>query len=140
MFESNLNKISRGRNKSKEQKTAFENIKLLYESREAVTKLFNDYSSEAKYKTIHGKGIQSMLARVACVVKVSDREVFDHSNLKILSQKQMLQKILIALAQVKADNTSENLLNEIRKIIYSLYQLKEIAKKVYINIMNLRKL
>ena len=40
---------------------------------------------------------------------------------KILTPKQMLHRLPIALAQVKAGNTSENLLNEIRKIIYSLY-------------------
>ena len=42
-------------------------------------------------------------------------------GLKILTPKQILQRLSIALAQVKADNTSENILNEIRKIIYSLY-------------------
>ena len=47
----------------------------------------------------------------------------------------MLQRLPIALAQVKADNNSENLLNEIRQIIYSLYQSKEITKKVYNNLM-----
>ena len=47
----------------------------------------------------------------------------------------MLQKLPIALAQVKAGNTSENLLNEVRKIIYSLYRAKEITKKVYNNII-----
>ena len=52
----------------------------------------------------------------------------------------MLQRLPIALAQVKAGNVSENLLNEIRQIIYSLYQAKEIAKKVYNNIMNSIKL
>ena len=52
----------------------------------------------------------------------------------------MLQRLLIALAQVKAGNTSENLLNQIRQIIYSLYQEKEITKKVYNNIMNSIKL
>ena len=41
----------------------------------------------------------------------------------------MLQRLPIALAQVKVGNTSENLLNEIRRIIYSLYQAKEITKK-----------
>ena len=41
----------------------------------------------------------------------------------------MLQRLLLAFAQVKAGNTSENLLNEIRQIIYSLYQAKEITKK-----------
>ena len=49
----------------------------------------------------------------------------------------MLQRLPIALAQVKAGTASENLLNEIRQIIYSLYREKEIAKKVYNNIMNL---
>ena len=48
----------------------------------------------------------------------------------------MLQRLTIAFAQVKADNTSENLLNEIRQIIYSLYRAKEITKNVYNNIMN----
>ena len=48
----------------------------------------------------------------------------------------MLQRLPIALAQVKAGKTSENLLNEIRQTIYSLYQAKEITQKVYNNIMN----
>ena len=45
----------------------------------------------------------------------------------------MLQILPIVLAQLKADNTSENLLNEIRQILYSLYRAKEITKKVYSN-------
>ena len=44
--------------------------------------------------------------------------------------KKMLQRILTAVSQVKAGNTSEKLLNQIRHIIYSLYQEKEITKKV----------
>ena len=85
-----------------------ENIKLLYKSREAVLKLFNDYSSivsEVNYKSIHEK------------------------RLKIITPKQMLQRLRIALAKVKSGYTSEDLLNEIRQIIYSLYQAKEITKK-----------
>ena len=53
---------------------------------------------------------------------------------KILTPKQMLQRLPIALAQVKAGNNSESLLNEIRQIVYSLYQSREITKKVYNNI------
>ena len=53
------------------------------------------------------------------------------TRLKILTPKQMLQRLPIALTQVKAGNNSENLLNEIRQIVYSLYQSKEITKKVY---------
>ena len=51
-------------------------------------------------------------------------------GLKILTPKQMLQRLPIALAQVKAGNNSESLLNEIRKIVYSLYQSNQINKKV----------
>ena len=68
--------------------------------------------SEAKYNAKYGKG------------------------LKISTLKQTLQRLPIACAQVKAGNTCENLLNEIRQIIYSLYQEKQITKKVYNSIMN----
>ena len=56
-------------------------------------------------------------------------------GLKILTSKQMLQRLPIDLAQVKASNNSENLLNETRQIVYSLYQSKEITKKVYNNLI-----
>ena len=90
------------------------NIKNFYNSKENVVKLYNNYAkiiSEAMYKSKHGTG------------------------LKILTPKQMLQRLPIAVAQVKTCNNSESLLNEIRQIIYSLYQSKEITKKVYNNII-----
>ena len=57
-------------------------------------------------------------------------------GLKILTSNQMLKRLTIALAQVKAGNNSESLLNDIRQIVYSLYRSKEITKKVYNNIIN----
>ena len=51
------------------------------------------------------------------------------TGLKVLTPKQMLQRLPIALAQVKAGNNSESLLNEIRRIVYSSYQSKQITKK-----------
>ena len=51
------------------------------------------------------------------------------TGLKILTPKQMFQRLSIALVKVKAGNNSENLLNEINQIVYSLYQSKEITKK-----------
>ena len=68
--------------------------------------MFDDYSrivSKAKYKTKYGEGLE------------------------ILTLKQTLQKLPTAVSQVKAGNASENLLNEIRQIIYSFYQAKEIT-------------
>ena len=61
------------------------------------------------------------------------------TGLKILTPKQMLKRLPIALAQIKAGNNSESLLNEIRQITCSLYRSKEITKKVYNNIVNLIK-
>ena len=48
-------------------------------------------------------------------------EVSDFLSLKLLAPKQMIQRALIALVRVKAGDGSENLLNEIGQIIYSLY-------------------
>ena len=65
---------------------------------------------------------RSLPSELACVANVSERK-----RLSILTPKQMFQILPIALAQVKAGNTSENLLDEIRSIIYSLYRAKEIT-------------
>ena len=70
-----------------------------------------------------------MLITTQKIVKLRGKE------LKIVTPKQMLQRLPIALAQVKAGNNSESLLNEIRQILYSLYQSKQITKKVYNNII-----
>ena len=89
------------------------NIKNLYDSRQKIINLLNDNSktrSEAIYK--------------------SKQNETKGKGLKVLTPKQMLQRLPIALAQVKAGNNSENLLNEIRQIGYSLYQTKQITKKV----------
>ena len=64
------------------------------------------------------------------------KESQEGEGLKILTPNQMLKRLPIALAQVKAANNSESLLNEIRQIVYSLYRSKEITKKVYNNIIN----
>ena len=90
------------------------NINLLFNGRNDAIKFVEDYGSmilEAKRKATEGKGLQ------------------------ILTPKQMLQRLPIALAQVKAGNNSESLSNEIRQIVYSLYQSKEITKKVYNDII-----
>ena len=64
------------------------------------------------------------------------KESQEGEGLKIITPNQTLKRLPIALAQVKAGNNSESLLNEIRQIVYSLYRSKEITKKVYNNIIN----
>ena len=73
----------------------------------------------------------SDLACVACVAVVSDHKVSNRNHIKILTPKQMLQRLRIAIAQVKAGNTSENLLIKIRYIL--CIELKKLLKK-YIKI------
>ena len=94
------------------------NIKNLYDLRQKIINLLNDNAkvrSEAIYKS-----------------KQNETKV---TGLKMLTPKQMLQRLPIALAQVKVGNNSESLLNEISQIVYSLYQSKQITKKVYNNII-----
>ena len=56
--------------------------------------------------------------------KKQDETEQEEAGFKILTPKQMLQRLPIALASIKEGNNSESLLNEIRKIVYSLYQSK----------------
>ena len=79
---------------------------MLYKARNGAINFYNDYSlmmSEAKTKSKQNNTTKGTV-------------------LKTSAPNQMLQRLPIALAQVKAGNNSENLLNEIRQIIYSLYQ------------------
>ena len=115
-----LNIIRKGY-KNSVQKKILSNIEKHFNARENAIKFIEDYGSrvlEARRlaKEQEGTGANEML--------------------KILTPNQMLKRLPIALAQVKAGNNSESLLNEIRQIVYSLYQSKETTKKVYNNIVN----
>ena len=77
---------------------------MLYKARNNVIKFFNDYFS---------------------VVSGTKHEATKGTGLKILTPKKILQRVPMALAQVKACNNSENLLNEISQLAYSLYQSKK---------------
>ena len=63
------------------------------------------------------------------------RKATEGKGLKSLTSKQMLKRLPLAFALIKAGNNSESFLNEIKQIVYSLYQSKEITKKVYNNII-----
>ena len=116
-FRSELNEITRGSNKSQTQLDTIKNAKNLYNSRQKIIDLLND-NSRIRFEAIY-KAIKKITG----------------TGLKILTPKQVLQRLPIALAQVKAGNYSDSLLNEIRQIVYSLYQAKEITKKEYNNII-----
>ena len=105
----------------------------LYERQELT---LNDFRCERfPIKSAKGKGrLGTLASRPSDLVRVA--KVFDCTQLKILTLKQILQRLPIALAQVQSRNKSENILNEIRQLIYYFYGAKKITKKVYNNIMN----
>ena len=58
-------------------------------------------------------------------------------GLKILTPNQMLSRLPISLAQVKAGNNSEKLKNQIRQILYSLYRSKKPTKQIYKSLIDI---
>ena len=94
------------------QSNTIKNVKNLYNSRQKIVDLLNDNSrirSEPIYKAKQNEANKKTTG----------------TGLQILKPKQMFQRLPIALAQIKAGNNSEYLLNEIRQIAYSLYQSKK---------------
>ena len=113
-----FSKKTRPRNPAKRQLKAdiVDSVTSLVQGREMLSNAFKSGIFQISKEEQEGTGVNDML--------------------KILTPNQMLKRLPIALAQVKAGNNSESLLNEIRQIIYSLYRSKEITKKVYNNIIN----
>ena len=111
-----LNIIRKG-NKNANQKNTLANINIHFNARNSAIKFIEDYSS--------------MILEAKKLAKEQEG-----TGLKILTPNQMLKRLPIALAQIKAGNNSESLLNEIRQIVYSLYGSKEITKKVSNNIIS----
>ena len=58
-------------------------------------------------------------------------------GLKILTPSQMLSRLPISLAQLKAGNNSEKLKNEIKQLLYSLYRPKKLTKEIYKSLINI---
>ena len=108
--------------KTTEQREVIDNLNTIYHFREEFINFFKDYAE--------------IIFDAGCKAKQNKKT---ETGLKILTPKQMLQRLPIAFAQVKAGNNSESLLNEIRKIVCSLYQSKQITKKLYNNIIKLIK-
>ena len=86
-----------------------ETLESICELFESIEKIYNDFNKEL-FPLASTEG--------TCIPPLTgNNKIVDCLHLKILTLKQMLQRLPIALAQVKAYNTSENLLNETRQVI-----------------------
>ena len=107
------------------------NNKIFKNINESLINLRNSINSKESPENKNLKKIVNVVEKIdfnkqqKCKKRPSDlaevANVVDSKRIKVLTPKEMLQRLPITLAQVKAGNTSENLLNEIRQIIYSLY-------------------
>ena len=84
------------------------------------------------------KRIEELDKMVNIVVKIILFNIQNQQGqgLKILTPDQMLKRLPISLAQVKAENNSENLKNKIIQLLYSLYRSKQLTKIIYSNLIN----
>ena len=76
------------------------------------------------------------IVRVVEMILDFNKQNQQGKGLKILTPNQMLSRLPITLAQLKAGNNSEKLKNEIRQILYSLYRSKNMTKQLYNNLIN----
>ena len=66
-----------------------------------------------------------------------EKSALQGEGLKILTPNQMLSRLPISLAQLKAGNNSEKLKNEIRQLLYSLYRSKKLTKQLYKSLVDI---
>ena len=66
----------------------------------------------------------------------STAERRNQQRLKILTPDQMLSRLQITLARLKAGNNSQKLINESRQLLYSLYHSKKLTKTIYKHLIN----
>ena len=104
----NIIKQGNPKKRSEKQQQTIDTIENLYKSRQEVVNMFNNYAKNVS-KSIH-------------------KAKHEGTGLKILTSNQMFKRLPITLAQIKAGNSSESLLNEIGQIVYYLYRSKKITK------------
>ena len=112
-FFEKLNNVKIGKKKPDKLRKVIDNLNKFYNSREEVINFFRDHIEMLSDGNYNAKQNETK-----------------GTGLKIITPKQMLPRLPIALPPVKPGNNSASLLNEIRQIFYSLYQSKQITKKV----------
>ena len=94
-----------------------------------LQELLIDLKNSINSKNVLGN--ENPKKRVRIVEKILDfNKQQKIKGIKMLTPKQMLQRLPMSLAQLKAGNTSKNILIEIRQIIYFLYREKKLLKKL----------
>ena len=99
----------------------------------------NDLKNEIENMDEEEKEIEKSSAIVNIVEEILEfnKQKQEGKGLKILTPDQMLSRLPITLAQLKAGNNSEKLKNEIRQLLYSLYRSKKLTKQLYKSLVDI---
>ena len=98
----------------------------------------SDLKNETKNMSEEEKEIEKPNEIVNIVEEILEfnKQKQEGKGLKILTPDQMLSRLPITLAQLKAGNNSQKLINEIRQLLYSLYRSKKLTKTIYNHLIN----
>ena len=99
--------------------------------------LEKDIGNESKDDVYEIEKMNKIADIVEFILHFNNNDDQQGQGLKILTPNQMLSRLPISLAQLKAGNNSEKLKNEIRQILYSLYRSKKLTKNVYKSLVDI---
>ena len=139
----------RNQTKIKEKDDTLRSAKKLYSIREEIINAF----SEGIFPYIDGFQVEkesdeestsendemdtTIMPELESEESAEQRRNQQGKGLKILTPNQMLSRLPITLAQLKAGNNSEKLKNEIRQLLYSLYRSKKLTKQIYKSLIDI---
>ena len=108
-------------------------VKSINETLAEMKNIIKNVPKDNPLKTEENKKITDIVERV--LELNSEKQI--GLGLKILTPNQMLSRLPITLAQLKAGNNSEKLKNEIRQLLYSLYRSKKLTKQLYKSLIDI---
>ena len=101
-----------------------------------LTKITNFVKNVPKEDPLKTEENEKMIDIVKRILELNSKNQLG-LGLKILTSNQMLSRLPISLAQLKAGNNSEKLKNEIRQLLYSLYRSKKLTKQLYKSLVDI---
>ena len=118
-------------NKTNDKEKSNELVKLIISGLKDLKEEIKNMSKEER----EIENLESIVKIVKMIFKFNEQNQ-QGKGLKILTPNQMLSRLPITLAQLKAGNNSEKLKNEIRQLLYSLYRSKNMTKQAYNSLIN----
>ena len=122
-----MNKLGNAEDEQNKEQVYFINKQLT-----KIKKIVKNVPQDRRFKTEENENIIDVIERILEL----NNETQLGKGLKILTPDQMFSRLPIILAQLKAGNNPEKLVNEIRQLLYSLYRSRKLTKTIYNDLIN----